>query len=191
MRLPLITIFITNHNYGKFLKKSITSALKQSYKNFEIIIIDDCSKDDSAKILKNFEKFKNIRIFFNKKKLGLVGSSIKAIKYSKGKFFLRLDADDYLHQEAINELYQTLIIKKNTSLVFCDYFFVNKNSKLLSRFKYKHKNDYSFSDMPPHGACILIRKQSYFKVGGYNKNFSRQDGYFIWYLFYSRSVHFF
>ena len=68
MRLPLITIFITNHNYGKFLKKSITSALKQSYKNFEIIIIDDCSKDDSAKILKNFEKFKNIRIFFNKKK---------------------------------------------------------------------------------------------------------------------------
>ena len=49
---PLITVYITNYNYGKFVKKAIDSVLNQTFKNFELIIIDDGSKDKSAKIIK-------------------------------------------------------------------------------------------------------------------------------------------
>ena len=61
-----ISILITNYNKSKFLKKSLDSLKKQNYKNFEIIIFDDCSTDNSLKIIK---KFKKINLITNKKKI--------------------------------------------------------------------------------------------------------------------------
>ena len=135
MKLPLITIYILNHNYGRYLNKSITSALDQTYPNFEILIIDDCSKDSSSKILNDFSKSGKVRVIYNKKKLGLIGSSIKAIRNSKGKYFLRLDADDYLHKDLLNELYKTIAKRKNISLVFFNYNFFYLNIKFINNFK--------------------------------------------------------
>ena len=54
----LVTVYITNFNYGKYLEKSIQSVLKQSYKNLFLIIIDDNSKDNSKEILLNYKKKK-------------------------------------------------------------------------------------------------------------------------------------
>jgi len=59
-----VTIYITNHNYGKFLEKSIESVLYQNYKNIFLIIVDDNSKDNSKEILKKYKNKKNIKIFF-------------------------------------------------------------------------------------------------------------------------------
>ena len=55
-------------------------------------------------------------------------------------------------------------------------------SKILSRFKYKHKKSFNIMDSPAHGACSLINKKNYLKIGGYNKLFDRQDGYYLWIL---------
>lgn len=96
---PLITIYITNHNYGKYLEQSINSALVQTYKNIEVIIVDDASRDESKKILKKYKNKKKIKIILNKSQKGLVKSSIIAIKKSKGSYILRLDADDYLKKK--------------------------------------------------------------------------------------------
>ena len=62
----LITVYITNRNYGNFIKKAIDSVLNQSYSNLEIVIIDDASTDNSINILKNYKNIKNIKIIFNK-----------------------------------------------------------------------------------------------------------------------------
>ena len=101
---PLVTIYITNRNYGVYLEKAILSALNQTYKNIEVIIIDDSSNDNSHEILKKFEENKKVKIINNNKKRGLIKSSLKAIKLSKGDFILRLDADDFLDHKAINSL---------------------------------------------------------------------------------------
>ena len=61
---PLVTIYITNHNYGKFVKKAINSVLSQTYRNFELIIIDDGSTDNSKKIINKYKYNSKIKIFY-------------------------------------------------------------------------------------------------------------------------------
>ena len=83
----LITVYITNYNYGNFLQKSIQSVIEQNYKNFKLIIIDDASTDDSDEILKKFKFNRGVKLVLNKKRIGHVKSSNKAIKLAKENIF--------------------------------------------------------------------------------------------------------
>ena len=67
MKKELVTVYITNFNYSEYIEKSIRSVLSQTYKNIEIIIVDDNSTDRSKEILKKFIKHPKIKIIFNKK----------------------------------------------------------------------------------------------------------------------------
>ena len=67
LNYPLITVYITNFNYGKFLNTCIKSVLSQSFKDFELIIIDDGSTDNSLNILKKFKKKSKYKIHIPKK----------------------------------------------------------------------------------------------------------------------------
>ena len=97
---PLITVYITNYNYGKFIKKAINSVLNQTFKNFELIIIDDGSKDKSTNIIKKFQNKKKIKVIFQKNK-GLIVSNNLALRLSKAKYIIRLDSDDWLDPHAL------------------------------------------------------------------------------------------
>jgi len=177
---PLITIYITNFNYANFIDKAIKSALNQSFNNIEIIIVDDASKDISKKVLKKYENIKKIFIVYNKKRQGLIKSSNIAIKKSKGTFFLRLDADDYLHPKAIDTMIKIMKKFPKTALVFSDFYSFNNNSKKFKRNRYNKKKKYTVTDDSPHGACSLVRKKIFNKIGGYSPKFDRQDGYYLW-----------
>ena len=102
----LITIYILNRNYSTFLEKSIKSALGQTYRKLDIIIIDDASSDSSINVLNKFQKNSKIRIIINKKKIRLQKSSNIAIKAAKGKYIIRLDADDIMHKQCVEKLYK-------------------------------------------------------------------------------------
>ena len=179
----IISVYITNSNYGKYLEKSIQSVLKQTYKFIEIIIIDDASTDNSKEILEKYKKNKNIAIIYNKKKKGLVRTANIAIKASNGDFFLRLDADDYLHSNAIKTMYRKIKKHPDVALVFCDFYNFNDGSKKFSRYSYKTKKNFDIQDNPAHGACSLISKKIFKKIGCYNNEWDRQDGYYIWLAF--------
>ena len=176
----LITVYITNYNYGNFLKKSINSVINQNYKNFKLIIIDDASTDNSVEIIKSFKFVKGVKFIFNKKRLGHVKSSNKAIKLAKGKYILRLDADDYLKNDALAKLVK--IIRKNSrvKMVFPNFKWINSNGKVLTKFTYKNKPKYFLNDQPAHGACSLIDLKFLKQLGGYCEKFDRQDGFYIW-----------
>ena len=93
--IPKISIFLPIYNKEKYLKRSITSIQRQTLKNIEIITINDCSTDNSLKILKEFaEKDSRIKIINNKKNSGLLFSRAMGILNSKSEYLMNLDPDD-------------------------------------------------------------------------------------------------
>ena len=91
---PLVSVIMCEYNTEeKKLKKAIESILKQSYKNFELILVNDGSTTNVETIVKNFND-KRIKLFNNKKNMGFVYSLNKAIDNSRGDYLLRMDTDD-------------------------------------------------------------------------------------------------
>ncbi len=174
-----VTVYITNHNYGKYIKKSIESVMNQTFKNFELIIIDDGSSDNSKNIINEYENNPNVTIIYQKQK-GLNISNNVAIRLSRGEYIIRLDADDWLDKNALKILSKYLDKNKGRVLVFPDYFEVDEEGNVINRIKRHNFDKVTLLDRPAHGACTLIRKKYLKEVGMYDENFSCQDGYDIW-----------
>ncbi len=98
-----ITVYITNYNYGQFIKKAINSVLIQTEQDFEIILIDDGSTDDSVPLIQSYIDHPKVKIVLQQNK-GLTISNNLALKLSRGKYIMRLDADDYLAENALEKL---------------------------------------------------------------------------------------
>lgn len=179
---PIISVYITNKNYGKYLENAIKSVLRQTFKKKELIIIDDASKDNSIKIIKKYEEKNLCRAIYNKKSKGLIKSSNIAIKASKGRFVMRLDADDYLDPNSLSVLLNAIEKDSNIALVYSDYYLVDEKKNILSLEKQTIRNEEELLDHKPVlAACCLIRRSSIFSVNLYDERFTRQDGYDLWY----------
>ncbi len=176
---PLITIYITNHNYGKFLNKSINSVLNQTYTNYELIIIDDGSTDTSKKIIEKYKNLRNIKIIFQKNK-GLVVSNNIALKLSKGDYITRLDADDWLDENFLQVMVNELKKDPKIGMIFCNYFLVNSKGLIQSQFLRHDFKNVKLLDQPAHGACSVINVKCLKLIGGYDERFKSQDGVDIW-----------
>ena len=182
----IITVYITNKNYGKYLNKSIQSVTNQSFKNYEIIIIDDASSDNSKKIIQKYENHKKIRVIYNKKSLGLIKCSNIAIKAARGEFVIRLDADDYFNRNALLVMHNEIKNDKKIALVYPDYYLTDEKGKIISEEKQINSNYQKNKNQPPLGACCLIRKDVMFSINFYDEKFNRQDGYDLWYKIYNK-----
>lgn len=90
----LVSIIMPSYNTGRYIGETIKSVLAQTYRNWELIIIDDCSTDDTEHIVAEFTKDERIRFFKNKKNSGAAVSRNKALRMAKGKWIAFLDSDD-------------------------------------------------------------------------------------------------
>ncbi len=102
-----ISVLISNYNKSKFLKNSLLNLKKQNYKNFEIILFDDSSTDNSLQIIK---KFKNVKLIVNKKKkskfpaLNQINAITECFKIAKGNIICLLDADDFFEKNKLSKI---------------------------------------------------------------------------------------
>ena len=176
---PLVTVYVTNYNYGKYISYAVNSLLNQTYKNLEILIFDDGSTDNSKDIIEKYQNVNNIKCFFQKNK-GLIKTNNIAISESKGKYIVRLDADDWLDNNAIEIMTNHLERNPEISLVFPDYYIVDENGSLLNVYRRHDFKNVSLKDQPAHGACTMFRMSVMKKIGGYNEKFYCQDGVDIW-----------
>ena len=95
MKEELISVAMPTYNDEKYIAEAIESILNQTYKNFELIIIDDCSKDDNWKIISEYaKKDKRIKAYRNEKNRGISYNLNLAIKKAKGEYIARMDGDD-------------------------------------------------------------------------------------------------
>ena len=103
--MPLFSIIIPVYNYEKLIKKCLLSILKQKFSDYEIIIINDCSRDRSLEICKKYKKkYPLIKIINNKVNKGVSFSRNSGIRFSTGKYIILLDADDYLENHSLKRL---------------------------------------------------------------------------------------
>ncbi len=177
---PQVTIYITNYNYGQYLEQAIKSVLEQTFTDYELIIIDDGSTDDSKKIIRQYQRHKKVYAIFQKNK-GLNASNNIALNLSRGKYIIRLDADDYFAPQAIELMVSELNRNENHALVFPDYYHIDEDGNIIEEIKrHDFTNNVSLYDQPAHGACTMIRTNVLKSIGGYDEEFNRQDGYDIW-----------
>jgi glycosyltransferase involved in cell wall biosynthesis len=115
-----VTVYIVNHNYESYLLQCYYSVLYQSYKNIELLIIDNNSSVESQKLLKSISKVDNINIIYREQS-DLISACNLAIKMATGEFIVRLDADDYLRKDAI-KLLVTAASENNADLTYPDLF---------------------------------------------------------------------
>lgn len=185
MKLPKVTVYITNYNYGNYLKQAIQSVLNQSFQNYELLIIDDGSTDNSKEILEQFESNEQINIIYQKNK-GLIYSNNIALRASLGEYIIRLDADDYFDKNALLLMVAELDKDHEVGLVFPNYFIVDNLGNILSLRQRIDPEINMVLDIPAHGACTMIRKQFLLDIGGYDESFTCQDGYYLWINFITK-----
>ncbi len=131
MKKKLVSIIINCFNGEKYLSKTLESILSQKYKNFEVIFIDNCSTDSSAKIFKNI-KDKRFRYFKTKKKIKLYASRNFALKKANGDYIAFLDADDWWADNFLSSRKSFFSSSDKYGFCFSNYLHYHQNKK---RFK--------------------------------------------------------
>ncbi len=139
----IITIIIPIYNAQKYVKRCIESVCNQSYKNLEILCLNDGSTDNTLEILNELSD-ERIKII-NKKNSGVSDTRNYGINISKGKYIMFLDADDFLEKNYIEKMYSA-IKNTNSDLIISGYKEINKNTFVeKSIFKNKKENQFDIT----------------------------------------------
>lgn len=120
---PLISIVITNYNYGEYIAQAIESALAQTYENIEIIILNDGSTDNSEEVIAKYYKVNPKIRYYHQDNRGIVYTRNKGLKLAKGEFVCFLDADDFFNRNYIEKVYQ-MAEKFDADVVYPNWHFV-------------------------------------------------------------------
>jgi len=118
-----LSVIVPVYNVEKYLKKCVDSILAQTYTNFEIILVDDGSKDSSAAICDEYATKNSKVIVIHKENGGLSDARNFGIEAAKGEFITYIDSDDWVHEDFLKNLY-TIIIDKNADMAVCGVAFV-------------------------------------------------------------------
>lgn len=184
--MPKLTVYITNYNYGRYIRQAIESVLHQSFQDFELLIIDDGSTDNSKEIIEDYADHSQIKVIYQQNK-GLNITNNIALRLSTGQYIMRLDADDYLMDSALEKMINRLEEDETLGLVFPDYYLVDQHNTITAEVqRHDFGKEVGLLDLPAHGACTMIRNQCLKAVGGYDESYSCQDGYELWIKFITR-----
>ena len=163
---PEVSIIMSCYNDDKYISRCIDSILKQSFVNFEFLIVDDCSSDHSLAIINKY-KDSRIKVFKNDKNMGRAFSLNELIKLAEGEFIMIMDADDIVHIEKIKIQYEFLTQNPLIDLVSTNLYYFNQD-KLLGKSNLNLPNKISlknllFSSVPLAHATVMARSIWYKK----------------------------
>lgn len=183
MDFPKITVYITSHNYEAYIECAIQSVLKQTTQDFELLIIDDGSTDNTRNLLKKYEDHPKISIILQENQ-GLPRTCNTALEHAKGEYLIRLDADDYLDENALGVMASFLDAHPDVDLVYPDYYEIDSHGEIIGLVRRKKiGEDAKLLDLPAHGACTMMRTSCLRELGGYSQDIPCQDGYDLWVRF--------
>ena len=178
--LPLVSVIMTAYNRELYINEAIESVLQSTYKNFELIIVDDCSTDKTVSIAKKYQGLDSrIFIYVNKKNLNDYPNRNMAACYAKGEYIMFVDSDDKIYPESITYCLNKMCENPGVSMGMICYENDELKDKVIGRYEsiYTHFFNKQLLTVGPGGTIL---KRSFFeKIGKYPEKYGpANDMYF-------------
>lgn len=168
---PLVSVLTTAYNREKYIAAAIESVLASSYTNFELIVVDDCSKDKTVEIAKSYALLDSrIRVYENELNLGDYPNRNIAASYAKGEFITYLDSDDLIFSHGLKKMVEAAVKYPDAAL----YMLTRDNDPAICEAEYftpvlsfiTHFEKTGFLETGPLGTLINI--ECFKKMGGFS-----------------------
>lgn len=164
----LVSIILPVYNGQKYIRESIESIINQTYKNWELLILDDCSLDDTAIIVNEYVlKDARIKYYKNEKNLKLPRNLNKGFSLSKGEYLTWTSDDNIYKPEAIEKMVN-ILETTGKQFVYASCRVIDSHGKEIEYIMVDEKNKKSILGSNPVGACFLYTRKVYKTIGDYN-----------------------
>lgn len=179
---PMVSVIIPTYNCAYYVSKAINSVLNQTYKNYEIIIIDDGSVDNTKIIIEQYLMYPNVHYIYQKNK-GLAAARNTGIRNSTGEYIALLDADDYWSSQKLEKQMEIFESNPDITLVHSNMYLLNENDDKNFK-KYSMNLNYNglssnmlfkkllFWEADILAPTIVIKKIAFERIGYFDENLS-------------------
>jgi len=131
---PLFSVLVANYNNGKYLEETLASIYDQTYDNWQIIIVDDCSTDNSTSIYDTLKENERIKIFYNKENKGCGYTKRRCVEEANGNICGFVDPDDTIAPHAISKMVELHNQNPNHSLIHSKSYFCDENLNIINEY---------------------------------------------------------
>lgn len=180
----MFSVITASYNKAEHIGKTIESVLSQTFKDWELIIVDDASSDNSVEMIKSFSNDKRIRSYVNEKNLGYPSTLDKLIKLAKGEIIGILDCDDMLEPNALDEVINFYKKNPRAEFVYTQFQYCDENINFIKK---GYCNSIPENKSNLHLNCIshfkTFKKDLYLKTSGYDASIINADDKDIIYKF--------
>jgi|TARA_R110000851_G_scaffold141210_2_gene278934 glycosyltransferase involved in cell wall biosynthesis len=173
---PLVSIIIPVYNYGKTLDRALSSVFAQTYKNLEIIIIDDGSTDNFTKLKLNHLDIPNTKIIFQENG-GPSKARNEGVKISTGDYILPLDSDDLIHPTYVEQCIKLITQDKNYSPIYCDTVHQGQMKGIEERPEWSKER---LINGPFIVNCSMFSREAFDSIDGYDEDLKGWEDYDMW-----------
>lgn len=175
---PLISIILPVFNGEEFLAQSIKSCLAQSYRNIELLIVNDCSTDSSLEIAESFaSKDQRLKIISNERNLNLPASLNIGHRFAKGEFFTWTSDDNFYERNALEVMFNK-ISNGLIDIVHTNFNVIDKNGNLRANKVLSSSSTILLGNTV--GSCFLYKRKVYNEIGGYDESLHTIEDFDFW-----------
>ncbi len=172
------------YNASKFIHEAVDSILNQTYRNLEILLIDDGSTDNTRELIQEYARAdERVKPIFNEKNMGLIRTLNMGVQLASGEFIARMDADDRSHPNRIEQIIEAFLNRPELDVISAGYYYISDNSKVLRKAFPKALEStalsfVSFFSTPVNHPCVVVRSYV-FKDNRFDENFLHSEDYEI------------
>jgi len=181
--LVKVSVVLPTYNGAKYLQQSIDSCLNQTYKNIELIIVDDGSMDETPKIIKAYHD-ERIRYIRHKKNKGLSHALNTGFARATGAYLTWTSDDNYFSEDAIESMVTLLQTNRKLDFIYANYYIINDDSKELQSVSVAASEN--LKEYNCIGPCFLYRRKIYEVIGEFNPAAFLAEDYEYWIRVFKR-----